>query len=102
MRGIHLLHIILIISICYALIPFSGAYYNRFKWRQFRKRFNKLRQSTLLDYSSYRQLKDTNNMFHFTGGIESITDGRTLWIRGLDMTIPISLEKTKCYLFPIQ
>jgi len=40
-------------------------------------------------------------VFRFTGGIESITDGQTLWVRGEDLTVPVSLEKTKCWLLPI-
>jgi len=58
-----------------------------------------------LDYRRYRQLENTadgqgGGIFRFTGGIESITDGRTLWVKGEDLTIPVSLEKTNCFLLP--
>jgi len=58
-----------------------------------------MRLSPLLDYRQYRQL-DNDSVFKFTGNIESITDGHTLWVRGDDLTIPVSLLKTKCYLLP--
>jgi len=54
-----------------------------------------------LDYRQYRQIADKGGIFRFTGEIESITDGQTLWVRGDNLTIPVSLEKTKCYLLPI-
>jgi hypothetical protein len=58
-----------------------------------------MRLSPLLDYRQYRQL-DEEAVFRFTGNIESITDGHTLWVRGEDLTIPVLLSKTKCYLLP--
>ena len=59
-----------------------------------------MRNSALLDYRLYRQLKEEGSVFRFTGNIESITDGHTLWLRGRDLTLPVSLENTKCYLLP--
>ena len=53
-----------------------------------------------MDYRQYRKLKSEGGIFRFCGGIESITDGHTLWVRGDDLTIPVSLEKTKCFLLP--
>jgi hypothetical protein len=60
-----------------------------------------LRSSRLLDYRMYRQLEGEGGIFRFSGGIESITDGQTLWVKGEDLSIPVSLAKTKCYLLPI-
>lgn len=54
-----------------------------------------------MDYSLYRRLNKDGGIFRFTGGIESITDGHTLWVRGDDLTLPVSLEKIKCYLLPV-
>jgi hypothetical protein len=54
----------------------------------------------LLDYRQYRQMGNEGGVFRFTGEIESITDGHTLWVKGDDLTIPVSLEKTKCFLLP--
>jgi hypothetical protein len=67
-----------------------------------------------LDYRLYRKLENEGeiaqakpdiepdgSIFRFSGNVESITDGKTLWIRGDDLTIPISLDKTKCFLLPI-
>jgi len=82
----------------------AGALFSRNNWRRFRNRFNDLSRCTLLNYRLYRQLPDDvnaeNNFFRFTGEIESITDGHTLWVKGEDLTIPVSLEKTKCFLLP--
>ncbi|MCL2174566.1 MAG: hypothetical protein FWB73_00835 [Treponema sp.] len=84
----------------------AGALFSRDKWRRFRNRFNDLRKCALLNYSQYRQLPDDvnteSNTFRFIGEIESITDGHTLWVRGKDLTIPVSLDKTKCFLLPQQ
>jgi hypothetical protein len=58
-----------------------------------------MRLCPLLDYRQYRQLDDFG-VFRFMGSIESITDARTLWVRGDDLTIPVSLANTKCFLLP--
>ena len=55
----------------------------------------------LLDYRRYRQIDGEGGVFRFTGEIESITDGNTLWVKGEDLTIPVSLEKTRCFLLPV-
>jgi hypothetical protein len=54
-----------------------------------------------LDYRQYRQPETEGGIFRFSGGIESITDGHTLWVKGSDLTIPVSLAKTKCFLLPM-
>jgi hypothetical protein len=90
----------LIVIFWYALVPIAGGFLNRYKWRKFRSRFNTLRLGPLLDYRQYRQLKDDGDIFRFSGGIESITDGHTLWVKGHDLTIPVSIAKTKCFLLP--
>jgi len=59
-----------------------------------------MRLCPLLDYRQYRQLSG-DKIFQFTGGIESITDGQILWVKGDDLTMPVYLEKTKCFLLPI-
>ncbi|WP_461248482.1 hypothetical protein [Treponema sp. R6D11] len=51
-----------------------------------------------MDYSGYRKLDGEGGIFRFSGEIESITDGHTLWVKGDDLTIPISIAKTKCFL----
>ena len=76
--------------------------YNRNKWRQFRRRFDGLRSQRQLDYSVYRQLTNEGGSFRFTGGFESITDGKTLWVQGENLLMPVSLENTKCWVLPMQ
>jgi len=89
------------VAVWYGILPIAGGFYNRNKWRKFRNRFDELRLAPLLDYRRYRQIDTEGGVFRFTGGIESITDGHTLWVRGEDLTIPVSLEKTICYLLPV-
>jgi len=89
------------VAVWYGILPIAGAFFNRNKWRKFRNRFDCLRLAPLLDYGRYRQLECEGGVFRFTGGIESITDGQTLWVRGEDLTIPVSLEKTICFLLPV-
>jgi len=93
--------ILLIVIFWYAIVPICGGFFIRYKWRKFRTRFNYLRLSPLLDYRQYRQLDEKADIFRFTGNMESITDGYTLWVRGDDLTIPVSLKKTKCFLLPV-
>ena len=86
------------------MLPITGAFFSRYRWSLFRKRYDDLRLTPLLDYRQYRQLGNTEKttaVFRFTGEIESITDGHTLWVRGEDLTVPVSLTKTKCWLLPI-
>jgi len=91
----------LIVILWYALVPITGGFINRYKWKRFRNRFNSLRLSPLLDYSQYRKLDGEGGIFRFFGGIESITDGHTLWVKGGNLSIPVSIAKTKCFLLPI-
>jgi hypothetical protein len=92
----------------YGLVPMTGAMVKRYKWHIFRKRFDELRLSPLLDYGRYsRQEGDGGShtgmaVFRFVGGFESITDGQTLWIRGDDLTVPVSLQNAETYLLPMQ
>jgi hypothetical protein len=92
----------------YGLVPMAGALVKRYKWHIFRKRFNELRLSPMLDYSRYsRQGGDMGEhgggaVFRFVGGFESVTGGQTLWIRGDNLTVPVSLQNTETYLLPMQ
>ncbi|MCL2801944.1 MAG: hypothetical protein FWD28_09335 [Treponema sp.] len=92
--------ILLIVIFWYVIVPLTGGFFNRYKWKKFRSRFNEIRLSQLLNYSQYTQMNEKKGLFRFTGNIESITDGHTLWIRGDDLTMPVSIEKTICYLLP--
>jgi hypothetical protein len=87
----------------------AGGLVKRYKWYIFRKRFDELRLSPMLDYVRYsRQEGDGggsaggNAVFRFVGGFESVTDGQTLWIRGDDLTVPVSLQNAETYLLPMQ
>jgi len=93
--------IILLVIFWYGIIPFAGAVYNRYKWRLFRQRFDKLRLRPLLDYNIYSRLEKEEKTFRFIGDLESITDRNTLWIRGENLTIPVSLAGAQAYLLPI-
>jgi len=86
----------------YGLVPVAGALVKRYKWRTFRKRFDELRLSPILDYRQYSQQKKETDIFRFTGGFESVTDGQTLWIRSEDLTVPVSLQNAEIYLLPMQ
>ena len=94
------------VAVWYGVVPVAGIFYGRYKRRQFIRRFTNLGLAPLLDYRRYRQLENSTSnghrgeIFRFSGGIESITDGRTLWVKGEDLTIPVSIEKTKCFLLP--
>jgi hypothetical protein len=86
----------------------TGALVKRYKWHIFRKRFDELRLSPILNYSQYSQeendtgLSQKADTFRFVGGFESVTDGQTLWIRSEDLTVPVSLQNAEIYLLPMQ
>jgi hypothetical protein len=100
-KGSYFLVIFFIVAFWYGVVPISGAVFSRHRWVRFRKRFNNLRLAPLLNYSDYRRLKNEGGVFRFTGEIDSITDGSTLWVKGEDLTISVSLKKTKCWLLPV-
>ncbi|MDR0315817.1 MAG: hypothetical protein LBH97_02830 [Treponema sp.] len=85
----------------YGLVPIAGALVTRYKWRRFRQRFDELRLRPLLDYSLYRQIGEEGGSFRFMGGFESVTDGQTLWIKGENMTIPVSLTNAQTFFLPM-
>ncbi|MDR0494152.1 MAG: hypothetical protein LBG95_00780 [Treponema sp.] len=85
----------------YGLAPMAGALSKRYKWHTFRKRFDELRLSPILDYNQYSR-QDNAKTFRFAGGFESVTDGHTLWIRSEDLTVPVTLKNAETYLLPMQ
>ena len=100
----------------YGIVPVTGALIKRYHWRQFRRRFDELRLRPVLDYSLYRQIGGNRGLpggiasesqevlctFRFIGGFESVTDGQTLWIRGENLTVPVSLKDAQTYILPMQ
>jgi len=80
----------------------TGALVKRYKWHIFRKHFDELRLSPILDYRQYSHDEKKVETFRFVGGFESVTDGQTLWIRGEDLTVPVSLQNAEIYLLPMQ
>lgn len=68
----------------------------------FRRRFDDLRLYPILDYGTCRRLEKEGGVFRFIGGLESVTDGHTLWIQGEDLTIPAALTDAQTYLLPLK
>jgi hypothetical protein len=85
------------------LVPLAGAIIKRHRWYTFRRRFDELRLSPILDYSSYwnnaKEKREPVN-FRFLGNLESVTDGQTLWMHGKDLSISVSLKNAVSYLLP--
>jgi len=81
-----------------------GALVKRHQWYVFRRRFDELRFSPILDYSSYwcaaKEGQAAPLSFRFLGSLESVTDGQTLWMHGKDLTISVSLKNAETYLLP--
>ncbi len=77
-----------------------GAFWVRRNWRKFRNRFDNLRLSSLLNYRLYQETQSRGKEFRFLGGLESITDDQTLWVRNADITIPADLKNARIYLLP--
>jgi hypothetical protein len=95
------------------LAPVAGAFVIRRSWRIFRRRFDDLRLRPLLDYAAYSGYAALGgsaeggstlleeNVFRFLGGVESLTDGHTLWVRSDTLTIPVSLTGAMIYMLPV-
>jgi hypothetical protein len=86
----------------YGLVPVAGAFVSRRSWRLFRRRFDDLRLAPLLDYGVCRRLTEEGNTYRFTGGFESVTEDKTLWIRSDTLTIPVALAGAHTYVLPMQ
>ncbi|MDR1950083.1 MAG: hypothetical protein LBQ38_11890 [Spirochaetaceae bacterium] len=95
-----MLVIIFLVILWYGLVPVVGAFVTRHNWRVFRRRFDDLRLRPFLDYRAYRQ--GAGGKYRFIGGFESLTDGKTLWIRNDELTIPVSLAGAHTYVLPMQ
>jgi hypothetical protein len=54
-----------------------------------------------LDYGVYRQGETADGVYRFIGGVESVTDGHTLWIRGENLTVPVALAGAHTYVLPM-
>jgi hypothetical protein len=50
----------------------------------------------------FRQTCGEGGVFRLLGGVESITEGRTLWVKGENLTIPVSLENTGSWIVPMR
>ncbi len=96
-----MLVILSIAALWYGIIPVIGAFWVRRNWRQFRNRFDNLRLSSLLNYGLYQEPESQGKLFRFLGGLESITDDQTLWVRNSDITIPVDLKRAHIYLLPM-
>ncbi|AEF86834.1 hypothetical protein TREPR_3561 [Treponema primitia ZAS-2] len=79
----------------------AGAFLMRRSWRLFRSRFDKLCLEPILDYAACQKTPLEGAQYRFTGGFESLTDGKTLWIRSETLTIPVVLAGAHTYLLPM-
>jgi hypothetical protein len=81
----------------------AGAMVKRRRWYTFRRHFDELRLSPILDYSGYwKTAKERQEpvSFRFLGSLESVTDDKTLWMHGKDLSISVSLKNAVTYLLP--
>ena len=79
------------------MVPVIGVYIERRRWRNFRRRFNDLRNALSLDYASL--LDNDSGVCRFSGIFESINSDGTLWIKNNDLTVQADLHGAKIYLF---
>jgi hypothetical protein len=89
----------------YGLVPIAGAFYSRRNWRYFRRRFNELGQRPMLTYAACMNAEAGSSAgegkeFRFSGGFESLTGDKILWIRSAALTIPVDLRGAKTYILP--
>jgi hypothetical protein len=96
-----LLVIITLVFIWCGLVPVAGAFMIRHSWRVFRHRFDSLCLQPVLDYAACQNTPAQGAVYRFIGGFESLTDGRTLWIRSDTLTIPIALDGAHTYMLPL-
>jgi hypothetical protein len=76
--------------------------YSRWRWGRFRRRFDELRLAPILDYQLFRRSFGDGGVFRLLGGVESITEGHTLWVKGENLTIPVSLDNAESWIVPMR
>ena len=107
MRPLDLLVIASIVALWYGLVPMAGALLKRRTWFKFRSRFNGFRPHPIMDKRTYWQMGANANegetrVFRFVGELESVTEGQSLWVRGGELLVPVSLKNAETYLLPMQ
>jgi hypothetical protein len=90
--------VIFFAALFYGLIPVTGAFIERRRWRLFRRRFSELRRRPHLDYNTVNFAEGGD--FRFTGTFESIDSETLLWIRSKDLTVQADLRGARTYVFP--
>jgi hypothetical protein len=91
--------VIFLAFLFYGLIPVTGGFIERRRWRLFRRRFGELRRRPRLDYNALVNSTETLD-FRFTGTFESISSETLLWIRSSDLTVQADLRGARTYVFP--
>jgi len=83
----------------YFLVPALGAALSRRQWRRFRERFNRLRLRPLLRSRDYWRGAG-GETWRFLGELESASEGRVLWARADNVTVPVFLDRADVCLLP--
>ncbi|OHE66847.1 MAG: hypothetical protein A2001_14225 [Treponema sp. GWC1_61_84] len=95
-----MLAVLALAAFWFAAVPVAGAFVVRRSWRHFRRRLDDLRLSPILDYRASCSLDSAGSDFRFFGDFESVTDGRILWARSDNLTVPVELDRAAIYLLP--
>ena len=82
------------------MVPVIGVYIERRRWKNFRRRFNDIRNAPCMDYASLSgRLPDKDSgVYRFSGIFESINSDGALWIKSDDLTIQADLKGAKTYI----
>ena len=98
-----MLYVIIFIALVllfYLVIPFSGAFYVRKQWKDFRNNIIKSGYYPVLDYHRFRKKLDDElpSLYRFFGRIEAIQNENEIWLRQGNFTVTADLEDVKIYI----
>ncbi|HUX51179.1 MAG TPA: hypothetical protein VMW73_10310 [Spirochaetia bacterium] len=96
-----------LITIFYLLIPGSGAFLVRSRWRGFRRQILATSLHRVVGYQQFRTASNVSDggligNFRFMGKLEAIQGDDTMWLRNGNVTVAVEMKGVRVYtLFPV-
>jgi len=96
-----------LITLFYLLIPGSGAFLVRSRWRGFRRQILATSLHRVVGYQQFRSASTVSDggllgNFRFMGKLEAIQGDDTMWLRNGNVTVAVEMKGVRVYtLFPV-
>lgn len=96
----HLVLIVLLGALFYAVVPGLGAFWFRHKWRVFRSTLIKSVASPLLDYKGLRRVSAEGSLFRFFGALQALEGSDSIWLSDGVISVRVDLTGVPIYILP--